>query len=53
MDDTFSYVKQEMVEDITMKLNEFHQNIKFTRELEADRKLQFLDVLMQVNNAGG
>ena len=50
VDDTFAYIKPEKVEEITMKLNEFHQNIKFTSELEADRKLPFLDVLIQVNN---
>ena len=50
VDDTFAYIKPEMVDEVKTKLNEFHQNIRFTSELEADRKMPFLDVLIQVNS---
>ena len=50
VDDTFAYIKPEMVKEVKTKLNEFHQNIKFTSELEADRKMPFLDVLIQINS---
>ena len=46
VDNTFCYVKIGTVNDILNKLNDFHQNIQFTYELEKNNKLAFLDVLL-------
>ena len=46
VDNTFCYVKIVTVNDILNKLNDFHQNIQFTYELEKNNKLAFWDVLL-------
>ena len=50
VDNTFCYVKIGTVNNILNKLNDFHQNIQFTYELEKNNKLAFLDVLLIGNN---
>ena len=45
VDDTVSYIKEESTENISSKLNGFHNDIKFTYGIEKDGKLPFLDVL--------
>ena len=44
VDDIFSIVKQSQVNDFLKHLNEQHPSIRFTMELEKDKKLPFLDV---------
>ena len=44
VDDTFSFVKQEKVEEVISALNGFHPNIKFTSECEVNGSISFLDV---------
>ena len=44
VDDTFTAVKKGEIDDIIVKLNSFHPNIKFTHEFEAERSIAFLDV---------
>ena len=46
VNDTFCDVKISTVNDISNKINGFHQNIQFTYELEKNNKLAFLDVLL-------
>ena len=36
VDDTISYLKEEFIEHILSKLNGYHDNIKFTYEIEKD-----------------
>ena len=49
VNDTFCDVKISTVNDISNKINGFHQNIQFTYELEKNNKLAFLDVLLKCN----
>ena len=44
VDDTFAYIKIEHLETVKNKLNSFHDNIKFTHELEEEGMIPFLDV---------
>ena len=46
VDDRFCYVKIGTVNDILNKLNGFHLSIQFTYELEKNKKLEFLDVIL-------
>ena len=46
VDDTITYIKPESILVVINILNSFHQNIKFTYELEKDGKISFLDVLL-------
>ena len=36
VDDTFAFIKPNMEQEIQLALNSFHENIKFTYELERD-----------------
>ena len=45
-DDTIAVIKLASTENIRPTLNTFHQNTKFTYELEQKRKIKFLDVLL-------
>ena len=47
VDNTIAFVKEEEIENVLRKLNEFHEDIKFTHEVEQNRKIPFLDVLVQ------
>ena len=52
VDKKFCYVKIGSVNDILTnsdKLNDFHQNIQLTYELEKNNKIPFLDVLLILN----
>ena len=46
VDDTFAFIKPNMKLEIQVALNLFHENIKFTYELEQDNNISFLDVLI-------
>ena len=46
VDDTFTFVKQGEVETIQTALNAFHNDIKFTYEVEQNSKISFLDVMV-------
>ena len=48
VDDTFAFIKPEKIEMVKRKLNEFHDNIKFTHELEKDETIPFLDILIRM-----
>ena len=41
-----------MEQEIQLALNSFHENIKFTYELEQDNSISFLDVLITRENYG-
>ena len=44
VDDTFTIIKKEKVEEVLERLNSFHDSIKFTYEKEKDGIISFLDV---------
>ena len=46
VDDAISYIKEESTELVLSKLNNYHDNIEFTYEIENDGKLPFIDVLV-------
>ena len=46
VDDTIAYVKIDAIEFVLSVLNSFHENIKFTYEIEQNGKIAFLDVLL-------
>ena len=46
VDDTISYITEESIEHVLSKLNDSHDNIEFTYEIENDCQLPFLDVLV-------
>ena len=48
VDDTFAKLKKVMVEAFLEHLNRQHRRIKFTREIEQDKKLAFLEILVHV-----
>ena len=52
VDDTFTFVKKGCIDQVLMKLNEFHDSIKFTFEKEADGSISFLDVKVARNEDG-
>ena len=53
VDDTVSWIKETSVELVTEKLHSFHQNIKFTHEMENKGTISFLDVLLtRTGNSG-
>ena len=53
VDDTFTLVKKGKLQEIIRTLNSFHENIKFTHELEENNKIPFLDVLVRKEQDGG
>ena len=46
VDDTISYIKEESIKHVLSKLNDYHDNIEFTYEIENDGILPSLDVLV-------
>ena len=46
VDDTISYIKEESIEDVLSKSNGYHDNIKWTYEIEKDGKLPLLHVFV-------
>ena len=52
VDDTFTFVKKGGIDFILQQLNNFHENIKFTFEKEADGSISFLDVKVMRNSDG-
>ena len=47
VDDTRAYVNPEKIDFIFTKLNLHHPNIQFTFELEKNKQITFLDVLVK------
>ena len=47
VDDTHAHVNPEKVDLILTKLNSYHPNIQFTFELEKNKQITFLDVLVK------
>ena len=45
VDDTYCFAKSEYT-NILLALNSFHQNVKFTTEIEKDDAIPFLEVLI-------
>ena len=50
VDDTITYIKPDFIMDVTDILNKFHENIKFTYEVEHNCKISFFDVLLMRSN---
>ena len=48
--DTNFYIKPEFITDIINVLNGFHENIKFTYEVEHNGKISFLEVVLVRSN---
>ena len=48
VDDTFAKLKKVMVDSFLEHLNSQHRRVKFTTEIEEDRKLAFCDALVHV-----
>ena len=46
VDDIITYIKPDFITNVVDILNEFHQNIKFTYEVEHKGTISFLDVLL-------
>ena len=46
VDDTYCFAKSEYTNNILLALNSFHQNIKFTIEIEKEDAIPFFDVLI-------
>ena len=45
-----TYTKPDSITDVIDILNKFHENIKFSYEVEHDGKASFLDVVLMKNN---
>ena len=52
VDDTFTVVRKGKLNEIIAALNNFHQNISFTHEIEDEGKMAFLDVLIMKEENG-
>ena len=52
VDDTFTFVKKGCIDQVLMRLNGFHENIKFTFERESGCTIAFLDVKVARNRDG-
>ena len=52
VDDTFTFVKKGCIDQVLMRLNGFHENIKFTFEKESGCTIAFLDVKVARNRDG-
>ena len=50
VDDTIPYIKLDFITYVNDILNKFHENIKFTDEVECNDIRSFLDVLLMRNN---
>lgn len=44
VDDTFTFINENEIENVRNILNSFHPDIKFTCEIEANKSISFLDV---------
>ena len=44
VDDTFTFIKDGEIENVQQALNDFHPDINFTYETEANGSIAFLDV---------
>ena len=44
VDDTFTFIKEESINDVTGVLNSFHHNIDFTHEIDENKCISNLDV---------
>ena len=49
VDDTFAFIKPNEVENVQQVLNSYDTKIQFTHETEKERKIAFLDVLIERN----
>ena len=52
VDDTFTFIKEQEVENVKTILNNFHPDIKFTSEMEINNSISFLDIRLIKNNQG-
>ena len=52
VDDTFTIVKKGKLIEVISALDDFHPNISFTHEIEKERKIAFLDVLLTKEENG-
>ena len=52
VDDTFTFIKKDEIDNVINVLNNFHTNIKFTHVCENYNKLAFLDIQVE-RDAGG
>ena len=52
VNDTFTFVKKNCIAEVIQEINSFHPNIKFTHEIEKDKKIAFLDVLLTRRDDG-
>ena len=52
VDDTFTFIKEESINDVTRVLNSFHHDIDFTHEIEENKCISFLDVMIIRNDNG-
>ena len=52
VDDTIAFVKEDQIKTVLKELNKFHKDIKFTYEVEKDKEIPFLDVLLHRNENG-
>ena len=52
VDDTFTFIKNNEIDNVINVLNNFHTNIKFTHVCENSNKLAFLDIQVE-REAGG
>ena len=50
VDDTIAFVKEDQVDNIITILNGYHKDIKFTKEIEENDRLPFMDVLLIKTN---
>ena len=50
VDDTNAFVKDEEITNVLNRLNTFHDDINFTHEVEENRTISFLDVLVRRND---
>ena len=51
VDDTFCYIKTDLIDYVLKMLNGFHRNIQFTYEVETDLEISVLDVLLIRNSS--
>ena len=50
VDDTICFINLTSINKVLETLNSYHTNIKFTIEIETEKKMLFLDVLLIYNN---
>ena len=49
VDDTFAFIEPTSIQAVLQRLNSYDESIQFTYEVEKDRKIAFLDVLIERN----